>query len=681
MSTEQSVDPQMIEMAKQHIRGLVAEIAQLARQDVTEREFFGEYLNRVVTALAAAGGAVWMPNEAGVLELEFQIALRDTRLGENQQELVQHGRMLHHVITQGEPAMVPPHSGTGDEQGGGNPTDFLLLLGPIKVESQVKRVVEIFQRPIAQTKTQRGYLKFLIETCELASDFLRNRQLRHLSDRQSLWTQLEQFTRLAHHSLNSRDIAYTIANEGRRLIECDRVSVAMCRGSKARIEAVSGQDTFDRRSNTIYLLNQLATAVVRADEPLWFTGDTTDLAPQVETAVQAYVDDAHSKQVIVLPLKPPAPEDEEQPKHKAPIGALIVELIEDVRPREGRNHRIQVVADHSATALANAIEHESLFLMPVWRTLGRASWLVTGRTLPKTVAAVVAAVALLVAASVVPADFKLQARGTLQPVIRRDVFAPLDGTVDEVLTVHGQLVDEGQLLAVLRNTDLAVARSDVEGRRFTTIEELRTTQRALSLLTSNAGGLDESEKNRLSGQSLQLQQRLKALDAQLALYDRKIDELRVTSPIRGEVTTWNVAETLIQRPVRQGQILMNVADPSGEWELELHVPEDRMGHIERARSAVQAADPDGRLRVTYILATDPSTEHEGTVREMHINAEIRGDEGNTVQVDVEIDKRDLAHLQPGADVTAKIHCGRRAIGYVWLHDLFSWLHRVWFRIT
>ena len=114
--------------------------------------------------------------------------------------------------------------------------------------------------------------------CELAGDFLKTHQLRHFSDRQTLWTQLEDFTRTVHASLNPQETAYTIVNEGRRLIECDRVSVAIRRGQKCKIEAISGQDMFDKRSNTVRLLGKLATAVVATGEAVWYTGDTRDLA-------------------------------------------------------------------------------------------------------------------------------------------------------------------------------------------------------------------------------------------------------------------------------------------------------------------------------------------------------------------------------------------------------------------
>ena len=62
-------------------------------------------------------------------------------------------------------------------------------------------------------------MRFVLQMCEVAEDYLKTRQLRLYSDRQAIWTQLEQFTHLAHGRLDPRATAYTLANEGRRLIE------------------------------------------------------------------------------------------------------------------------------------------------------------------------------------------------------------------------------------------------------------------------------------------------------------------------------------------------------------------------------------------------------------------------------------------------------------------------------
>ena len=471
MSTEY-LDPQLIEQTKQQIRTLAVEIAQLSKKsDITPPEFYGEMLPRVVSALAALGGVVWTMEDKGRIALQYQVNLQESRLTEkDEEEQMRHARLLQRVIRTGEGLLVPPHTGSGDDQEAANPTDCLLILGPLKTELEVIGVVEVFQRADTGVATQQGYLRFLLQICEYAGDFLKSRQLRSFSDRQVLWTQLEEFTRLVHASLNPRDTAYTIANEGRRLIECDRVSVAILRGEKAVVEAVSGQDLLDKRSNLIRLLNRLATVVVAGGEPVWYTGDTSQMAPQVEEAVQEYIDESHSKTVAILPLGRPIPEEKEKERPDdpleipEPVVALIVEQIEDSRVPAKLIQRVDVVAQHSAVALANAMEHENLFLMPVWRTLGKARWVLHARRLPKAIAIAVAVVALLVGLFVVPWGFWLHATGAMEPVHRHDVFpGTVHGIAEDVRVHTNDHVKENQILVVLRNDELQATYTKKKG--------------------------------------------------------------------------------------------------------------------------------------------------------------------------------------------------------------------------
>jgi multidrug efflux pump subunit AcrA (membrane-fusion protein) len=334
--------------------------------------------------------------------------------------------------------------------------------------------------------------------------------------------------------------------------------------------------------------------------------------------------------------------------------------------------RVEAVARHASTALGNALEHQSLFLLPLWRALGKMQWLVRARTLPKTLLAVGTLAGIAAALVLVPADFELEAKGTLQPSLRREVFAGIDGVVVDVPVKHGQAVRAGDRLATLRNTDLEVQLTDVLGRREATAKQMRSIERAL--LHENR--LSVEEQNKLSGQLLQLRKTHESLDRQLALYRQKEQQLVVTSEIAGQIVTWQVHDLLIRRPVRQGQILMSVADPAGPWELEIHMPEDRMGHI--AEAAKASGQP---LAVEYVLATDPGTQRTGRVEEIHTSAEVRGEEGNTVLVRVAIDRDDLSAPRPGATVTAKIHCGERSLGYVWLHDVIAFVQqKILFRL-
>jgi multidrug efflux pump subunit AcrA (membrane-fusion protein) len=544
----------------------------------------------------------------------------------------------------------------------------------LRTETETLGVIEVFQRPGAMPNVQRGYLRFLLQMCELVGDWLKSRQLRDYTERQTLWTQLEQFTRNAHQSLDPRATAYTIANEGRRLCECDRVSIAINRGRKCTIEAVSGQDTFDKRSNTVTMLGRLATAVAATGEAVWYTGDTENMPPQVEDALQEYIDEAHSKTVAIIPLKKlkTNPDDKEPPEV---IGALIVEQIEDSRIREGFMQRVEVVAEHSETALTNALEYHSLFLLPVWQTLGKAQWVLKARTLPKTIAITSAIVITLLFLALFPADFTLEGKGTLLPVIRREVFASQNGTVDKLFVKHGDAVAKDAVLAEMTSTDLDIATAKTVGELNTVTETIYSLSRQIS--EAGSRGKEKLDVARLYGQMEESKQTLASLQKQLDLLAEKREKLKITSPIDGQITEpFRVEDVLLHRPVQQGQIMMSLANPNGEWELEINMPEEKMGHIVQAQKDIKP-----NLDVEYILAVDPGSHHQGTVTEIHRSAEVRGEEGNTVLIRVAIDKRDIdQYLKQGATATAKIHCGRASIGYVWFHQLIAWTQKMWFRL-
>jgi hypothetical protein len=672
MSSYEDPDHQLIEQTKRQIQTLVAEIAQLSRQSLSPGEFYGGFLDRVVAALAAIGGVIWTRNDDGQLALQYQIQLQEANL-RSEEDQKRHARLLYKALENGEGMLVPAHSGFGDGDEAANPTDFLLVFGPLRTDLEMIGLVEIFQRNEAAREVQEGYLRFLLNMCELAGDFLKSHQLRHFGDRQVLWSRLEDFTRGVHASLNPIETAYTIANEARRLIECDRVSVAIRRGSRCVIEAVSGQDVFDKRSNTVRLLGRLATAVVATGDPVWYAGDTRDLAPQVEDAVEEYVDEAHSKMIAVLPLGRPKPDQEIDRKDREdpepPVGALIVEQIEDNRVAPALTQRVDVVCRHSSTALANAMEHESLFLMPVWRAIGKSRFLVKARTLPKTISISVAVLVALVLMCVFPYDFNLQSKGTLEPAERRDVFAAGDGVVDQVLVKHGDWVEKKQLLIQLRNTD-------VENEFLRVGGEYNATLSRIVSLSQRIGS--ESRRDELGALRTELadaQVKLASLKEQRDNALQKIEDLKVVSPIDGRVVTWDLDQRLLHRPVQRGQLLLRVSNPEKAWMVELHMAEDRMGHINRARQDKSIGGPD--LLVTYTLATEPGSRYEGKVMQVAESAEVWGEEGNIVLIKVAMDKNEIPaeSLKPGAAVTGKVYCGRRPIGYVWFHDLLAWFQK------
>ena len=542
-------------------------------------------------------------------------------------------------------------------------------------------IVELFQRPGEDGHLHDGCFRFLEAAAELAGEFLRSEEVRNFRQRETVWGRLDRFTQSIHHGIDLAQTAYTIANEARAVLGCDRVTVVVCRGRKARVEAVSGQIAAQQRANVVRLLLSLAKSVIQTGEPLWYAGGSVALPPQIEQPLCALVDESHAQALAVIPLIRSRPEtsaatsDSHSTEPPETVGALIVERINQPGLSQSMRGLIQQVANRSTAALANALDHQRVFLMPLWQTLEKMRWFVAARRLPKTVLATAAVAALVTAACIIPADFRISAQGTLQPAKRRDVFVQEPGVVAAVLVDHGDHVKAGAELLRLRSRELEVQLEEVTGRRNATLEMLRALR-----WSEGSGRPSQDERSKLSGQYHQLQKTYDSLTAQLTLLEAKREMLTVRSPIDGRVVTWDVRQRLQDRPVEKGQVLVTVASPD-QWELELLVPEKHAGYIAAAWETARAGRHD--LCARYILATDPAERRAGRVTEVQHTAEVRGEAGNTVLVRVAVNPADLQATQhrPGAAVTGQVDCGRRSLAYVWCYDVLAFVRsKILFRI-
>ena len=694
MSIDESVE---IEQAREQIRALVGEIEQLARSDLAEAEFFRGLLERVIVAMEAVAGLVWLVGEGGRVEPVCHAGVEHTGIAQSPEAQASHGAIVQALVASPTGQLVPPYATLPGGEGrpvATNETGLLVIAAPINRGGVRCGLIEVLHQP-NMPDVERGYLTFLEQVSSVASDFLERRQLKTLDTQQSALTQVERFSRVVHESLDPIATAFVRANEARRIIGCDRVSVLVRRRRKLRLEAVSGQESVERRASAVQAIESLVRVVATAGDPLWHPDSSRELPPQIEEELEQYIDESHAAALAIIPLEKPRPtpvmkaggndavavaQAEATPRTMPePIGAIVAEWFSSSSFDDGKRARVDLVAAHGSVALNNSLTHTSLPLYGLLDLAGKSRVLTTARNLPRTVLAALGALAALLALIFVPAELRLEGKGTLEPVHRREVFAGIDGVVErlEPGLEHGAAVKQGHLLAMLRNTDLEVALTDVLGRKASSEEQLVATRR--SLLEDKKISADE--KTRMAGRAAQLQREIESLEQQRRLYDTKKRDLEVRSPIDGVIVTWQVRDRLTLRPVEKGQSLMSIADKTGPWELEVHMPDDRLGHINRAALAAKQAGRE--LGVDYILATDPGTRHRGTVKEIHEQAEVRGEAGNTVLVRVTIDpgRHEKEELGAGATVTARIACGKRPLGYVWFHDVLSFIQsQILFRL-
>ena len=274
-----------------------------------------------------------------------------------------------------------------------------------------------------------------------------------------------------------RATAQTIVDEGRRLIGCDRLSLAQGHGRKCRLLAVSGADEVERRSNLVRTLEQLGSRVLVYGEPLWYPAARETLAPDSEQALEAYLDESHARVLGVLPLAGRATPNRPGERPEV-VGLLLVEQFHAAAIEPALVGRAEAVARHAASALTNAADYDSLPLIRLERGLQGLRWLTRARQLPKRWS---------------PCWRPWQPdwswrwcrpistskpAASCNPKRARDIFAPSDAIVSGIRVAERRQVQAGDVLVTLRRPQLDFELHRVLGETQTARQHLAGVQAA-----------------------------------------------------------------------------------------------------------------------------------------------------------------------------------------------------------
>jgi hypothetical protein len=694
VTPEPNVDPQVVERARRQVNRLAEEIAHLSEMDLQAPDYYAQFLQRVLASFAAPAGAVWLRTPQGNLQLQYQVNMRQVGLDKSEPGRLSHDELLRQAVTRGQPGLLPPHSSMGSPEGGkpgaGNPTDFVTLLAPIVVEKQVAGLVEVWQDARHAPEALRGYLQFLVRMAGFASGYLRNQQLRQMSGQQQVWTQLEAFARQIHSSLSPTEVSYLVANEGRRLIECDRVCVAVREARRAKVEAVSGADVVEKRSNLVRRMRALFDAVLQWGERLVYSGTKDDtLPPRVLAALDAYLAESNSKLLVVLPLR----DEREAESKRPPRSALLLESFEPPESSEQLLARLEVVGRHAAPALYNAVEHRRIPMRFIWGPLAVMQEGLGGKARAILTISGLAVVALLAVMVLVPYPLKMDANGQVLPIKRRFIFTPYPGhIIDFPAEVQpGKPVAEGQEVVVLRSLELG-----------SKIRELRVAaskaEKEMELLSGLIQNVERLEDRgplmrQLSDAQATYNAKAKELSDLQKRTNSSVDDpgvFRLRSPLRGIVLSSDFRETLTNKFVKEEEPVLRVGyvdhkTPSiRDWEVELKIPQKHVGQV----LAAYGGRPDGELDVDLLLVSEPTHTYRGKLARNKIASEATVDKNAhdeaepMVKARVRLSGSDIPagsklhpdRLTTGTEVHARIRCGNRPMGYSLFYGVWEFLY-------
>ena len=485
------------------------------------------------------------------------------------------------------------------------------------------------------------------------------------------WIRFRQSLLNLNAGLSVKQVATTIANDCVSLVGCDRVTVVRRYGRRYAVAAISGQETVHRRATVVRLLEQLSQKVAADRRPLTYCGKGSDEIPvSLQKPLSEYLASSKLRYLHILPMQLPTDEIEPNEEDCAPAGCIIIERADSGGRKPNVERRLRLIGPHAASAMTNADLHESLFLQPVWKTLGKVVRWFRGRRLRIAAGILVATLAAVVTAVVVQVPYRVRVDGVIMPRERHSIFAPVDGEVRKIHVQDGTRVAAGDALISLESSELKTQLVILQHE----IEETEKLVRSLrGRLDTNGSQVQRHESILAETEFVSEKLSLETAQKRLELLNRRLADLDVLAPAAGVVVTFDLGRRLQNRPVNRGELLVEVMNDNGPWELELTVPDYRMGHVGAALKAVEAQT----TTVSFVTANDVETTLQGRITAVGTRTDVSPEDGVFVKVRVSMESAALSEKLIGAEASARITCGECSLLYAVFGDAWEFVLRHW----
>ena len=492
-------------------------------------------------------------------------------------------------------------------------------------------------------------------------------------------------------TLEKEKCAFVLANELKRFLGVDRVTILDQVGKQSRVMAVSGQASFDKRANVVRYTQFLARKVLKSQEPFWFEGDQDGVVKPLKKAVSRYLDESMVQSFAIIPIHestaPPYRSDEQslvemvnptRTEKKKLRGAILLESIQTPINRNEIEVQWERVRPQATRDFSNAKRHSDLFMLPAMRMLTKFAAFYRGYTARLAWCLTLGVMALLLVGFLYQAEFRVRCEGYLQPEKMHHVFVRKDGVVIEVLVKEGESVKRGDLMVRLENRDLDLEMARLQGELN---EKLQIKQSLIYSRLDFQGNSAAARKgaqsyDAISQQTMLIEGQIKAIQKNLDLKKQQLEDLIVRAPFDGQVMGWNVDRKFMNRPLQEGTRLFTIADNNQQRVLELKVPDQRSGYI--ASAWRENRDDDEKLQVEFSIASFPDERFSGEVTHVNPGLEQDSDLGYVMPLEARPTSELPTDLRSGIPVVAKVICGRRSFIYCKTYEFRDWMHRTVF---
>ena len=683
--------------------------SKLAGSSLNPTDFYEKLLTRTLTAIQAPAGAVWLRTPQGFLQLAAQQNLEKLGLDDRRGGRQCHNEVLRQVFqaTPPRPMLLEPQGRLNPnapiEPGGvpaANLTDYYAIFAPIVgPEKTSMGLLEVFQESTLDPRLYQTYVQYAFQMAGYASQYHAFSGNRQTAGSEKAYSLVESFARLIHTTLNPTECAYHVANEGRKVIEADRLCVGVRHGSKTTVEAVSGADVVEKASTHVRRMQKLFDSVLKFNDKLVFSGvkDET-LPPDVAKALDDYLAESQPKLLVVTPIR----DEREKNNDKPARSVLLMEVFNPPEQTEALIQRLDVVGQHAASALYNAAELKRIPFKPLWWPVVKLQDGLGGKAKLYTILALIGIALLTLAMMFVPYPLKMDAKGSYMPVHVMHVFPGEEAQVEEIMLLPGQRdIKPGATVARLSSLTIRNKYEAIERELTTNVgkaEMLRLLKkRETTQDTQNDIQLAEAEAKvkQLTYQKNDLiaQYNLQTGPGETGMYvvrAPKLDKLEPRFQQWANITGSDVRETLTKRSMRPNEPIVKLGAVAGPWRVELKIPQRAIGHINKAFATTgqhQTETVNGKtvkyLPVDTLFSGYETESFAGKLYEsdVHIEAVPNRDDHNEtepvtqayVYVDLPQEKQEQ-FKKAGADVRVKVICGDRSLGYSLFHGVWEWFY-------
>jgi GAF domain-containing protein/biotin carboxyl carrier protein len=526
-------------------------------------ELLPKVFDRVVAALGAQGGSIWIA-DGDVLRCRIAVGGRGDRLvgaevpvGSGFVGDVAQRQRTTMVTRAVDDDRFDPSLAT--ESAGQNVMATAMVASGVTVGA-----IQVTSKNAGDgvfDERDRDLLEGLAATAAIA---LRNAQLHAAEKRAGDLAVLLDISREITATLDLDRVLQSVVHLASRALPFDRAAVALYEKGRCDVRAVAGEETVDPKDPKLQDLVARAEWAAGRGEPLYLVERGAPGSDAERMFVTIFGPDLETDGVesgLYLPLK-----DEE-----GVLGVLVFEsgTVDFATPTQREVSAI--LANQTAVALRNAqLYHQ----VPMVDALGAlAAKREALRAMPRRRLQIYAAVGTLVLAALVLIRWPLRVPGehaTFRAASFMPVRAMVAGVVERIPVTEGKVVPRGTPVAYLRATGL---RADREA----TAAEVASADR-LATLAASRGDPSEERLHRI---------RADALRREVALLDEEVELTTLRAPVGGTVLTPRVQE-LVGRSLEEGDQLLALGR-TDSLELEFGVAQR---DIERVRVGQEV-----RLRV------------------------------------------------------------------------------------